>query len=73
MNTNLAIDFNQLKLLINKCDIEEKTEIIKMLEKDTFPVRFRNLLNKIKTDALSMEEITAEVEKIRENNFCAKR
>ena len=52
--------------------IEEKTEIIRMLEKDTFPLRFDRFLNKIRTDDLTMEEITAEVETVREKRHCAK-
>ncbi|MCD6185323.1 MAG: hypothetical protein J7K84_05965 [Deltaproteobacteria bacterium] len=73
MNLNLAIDFNQLKLLITQCGIEEKTDIIQMLEKDTFPLRFDRFLNKIKTDDLTIEKITAEVETAREQRYNAKR
>jgi hypothetical protein len=40
MNFSLAIDFNQLKSLINQCGTEEKAEIIRMLEKDASPPRF---------------------------------
>ena len=61
MNFSIAIDFNQLKSLITQCGIEEKTEIIRMLEKDTFPLRFDRFLNKIRTDDLTMEEITKEM------------
>lgn len=68
MNLSLSIDFNQLKTLITQCGIEEKTEIVRMLEKDTFPARFNRLLKKIKTDELTLEEITAEVERVREKN-----
>ena len=35
MNLSLTIDFNQLKSLITQCGIEEKTQIVRMLEKDT--------------------------------------
>jgi hypothetical protein len=68
MNLSLSIDFNQLKTLIAQYGIEEKTEIARMLEKDTFPTRFNRLLKKIKTDELTLEEITAEVERVREKN-----
>lgn len=68
MNLSLSIDFNQLKTLIAQCGIEEKTELARMLEKDTFPARFNRLLKKIKTDELTLEEITAEVERVREKN-----
>lgn len=36
MSISLAINFNQLKSLITQCEIEEKTEIIRILEKETF-------------------------------------
>ncbi len=73
MNLSLAIDFNQLKSLITQCGIEEKTEIVRMLEKDTFPLRFKRLLSKIRTDDLTLEEITAQVETVREKRYSAKR
>ena len=72
MNLSLSIDFNQLKALITQCGIEEKTEIVRMLEKDTFPARFTRLLKNIKTDELTLEEITAEVETVREKRHHAK-
>ena len=73
MNPNLAIDFNQLKSIITQCEIKEKIEIIQMLEKDTFPQRFNQLLNKTKTDDLTLEDITAEVETVREKRYSAKK
>lgn len=73
MNFSLAINFNQLKTLIAQCGIEEKTEIVRMLEKDTFPHRLDKLLNKIKTEELTLEEITAETESVRETRYSAKR
>lgn len=73
MNLSLTIDFNQLKSLIAQCGVEEKTEIVRILEKDTFPLRFNQFLSKIKTDDLTLEEITAEVETVREQKYSAKR
>lgn len=72
MNISLTIDFNQLKSLITQCGLEEKTEIVRMLEKDTFPVRFQQLLSKLRTDDLTLEEITAEVESVREQRHRAR-
>ena len=69
MNLNLAIDFNQLKSLIAQCGVEEKTEIVQMLEKDTFSLRFHHLMNKIRRTDVSLEEITAEVEAVREKRY----
>ena len=73
MDLSLRIDFNQLKSLITQCGIEEKTEIIQMLENDTFPLRFTQLLSKVRTDELTLEEITAEVETVREKRCNAER
>ena len=73
MNLSLTIDFNQLKSLITQCGTEEKTEIVRMLEKDTFPLRFNQLLSKIRTDDLTLEEITAEVEAVRKERYSEKR
>ena len=73
MDLNLAIDFNQLKSLITQCGIEEKTEIIRMLEKDTFSLRFDSFMRKIRTDDLALEEITTEVEIVREKRSSGKR
>lgn len=73
MNLSLTIDFNQLKSLISQCGIEEKAEIVRILEKDTFPLRFKQLMSKIKTDDLTLEDITAEVEAIREVRHSEKR
>ncbi|QTA78382.1 Uncharacterized protein dnl_06040 [Desulfonema limicola] len=72
MPYSLSINFNQLKSLIIQCGIEEKVEIIHMLERDTFPLRFKRFLNKIKSDELSLEEITAEVEAVREKRYSGK-
>ena len=73
MNLNVAIDFNQLKSLIAQCGIEEKTEIVQMLEKDTFPLRFHRLMNNIRRTDVSPEEITAEVEAVREKRYRAEK
>lgn len=66
MSGNLSVDFEQVKSLVSQCDTEEKIELIRLLEKETFPQRFRRLLDRVRTDALTMEEITAEVEAVRQ-------
>lgn len=72
MSISLFIDFNQLKSMITQCGIEEKAELVRMLERDTFPLRFQQLLSKLKTDELTLDEITAEVESVREKRYRAK-
>lgn len=71
MSLSLAINFNQLKSLIIQCGIEEKAEIVQMLEKDTFSFRFNRLLKKIRTEDLALEDITSEVESVRERRYRA--
>ncbi|KAA3656248.1 MAG: hypothetical protein DWQ10_15840 [Calditrichaeota bacterium] len=73
MSATLSVDFNQLKSLVNQFDINQKIELIEILEKETFPLRFKNFLEKIKTDEIDLDEITAEVERIRANRYNAKK
>ena len=63
--------FLQVKSLIAQFDIDKKIELIELLEKETFPVRFKNLLNKFKTNEISLDEITREVEIVRGKRFSA--
>lgn len=65
MNLSIPINFAQLKTVIAQCDLNEKLELFGLLEKDTFPVRFKQFISQVKSDALSLEEITAEVEAVR--------
>ncbi len=38
MSVNLSLDFSQLKSLVSQCELEEKVELIHILEKETFSV-----------------------------------
>lgn len=69
MNISVSIDFSQLKTVVEQCDLNEKLELLHLLEKDTFPIRFRRFLDQVKTDELSLEDITAEVEAVRRARF----
>jgi hypothetical protein len=69
MSLNLSIDFNQLQFLIGQCSLEEKIELSRNLERETFPVRFNQILDRIKTDELTFEEITDEVKKVRQKRY----
>ncbi len=72
MSALLTLELEQLKSLVKQCAPEEKIELIKLLEEDTFKLRFQNLLEKTWTDEFSLEEITREVETVRENRYKAK-
>ncbi len=65
MKNNIAIDFEDLKSIVSRCNSEQKLELIEMLEADTFSIRFPKLLEKMRATELSLDEITAEVETVR--------
>jgi hypothetical protein len=71
MNISVAIDFSQLKTVVEQCNLDEKLELLELLEKETFSIRFKKFLSQIKTDELSLEEITAEVEAVRQARYHA--
>jgi hypothetical protein len=45
---------------------------LQILEKDTFSVRFKKFLESVKTDELTLEDITQEVEAVRQANYNGK-
>ncbi len=67
-----TIDFNQLKSLVNKVDTNKKIELINLLEKEIFPIRFKKYLKRIKTDEINMDTIISEVSEVRANRYNAK-
>lgn len=73
MSISVSIDFMQLKNAVAQCNAEEKMELLHLLEHETFPNRFKQFLEKVKTDELSLDEITAEVEAARQARFDARR
>jgi hypothetical protein len=69
MNPSTLLDFSQIKNIIAQCNVEEKLELLQILEKDTFSVRFNKFLDCVKTDELTLEDITQEVEAVRQANY----
>ncbi len=72
MNVSISIDFSQLKTVISQCNLEEKLELFQLLEQDTFSVRFKKFLNSVQTNELNLEDITNEVEAVRQANYHAR-
>ena len=70
---NIKLDFNQLLLLIKQCDIKQKLVIVKELEKDTYKSRFKKLLSELKNNNITPDEVTKEVEIVREKRYNAKK
>ncbi len=54
MNVSISIDFSQLKTVISQCNVQEKLELLQLLEKDIFSVRFNKFLSSLQTDELSL-------------------
>ena len=73
MDATLTVKFSQLKSLVSQIDINKKIELIKILEEDTFPVRFKNFLKKIETNEIDMDDITREVELVRKKRYDAQK
>jgi hypothetical protein len=46
MSISVSIDFMQLKNAIAQCDINEKLELLRLLENETFPTGLSNSWNK---------------------------
>jgi hypothetical protein len=69
MNPSTLLDFSQLKTIIAQCNLEEKLELLQFLEKNTFSIRFNKFLDSVKTDELTLEDITQEVEAVRQANY----
>ncbi|MBN2650658.1 MAG: hypothetical protein JXR50_13020 [Prolixibacteraceae bacterium] len=66
---NIEIDKNQFIGIINRLDDSDKLEIFNELKKSLFLKRFNNLLQSTKTDGLTMDEITKEVDLVRKSRY----
>jgi hypothetical protein len=44
-NVSISIDFYQLKNIVEQCDLDQKLELLKLLEEENFAVRFKKSLN----------------------------
>lgn len=66
---NLELDKNQFFRIIKKLDDSDKLEIFNELKKSLFLKRFNKLLKSTKTNELTLEEITNEVESVRKQRY----
>jgi len=69
MTIMLNLNLEQLVSLIDQCSLEEKILLIRRLETETFETRFKRLLARLRTDELSLPEITQEVESVRQERY----
>lgn len=73
MRRTANMNFEDIKAVINKLPVDKKLEVVDMLEEELFNGRFRNLLkdfrNSAKEKSISFEEITKEVEEVRQRQY----
>ncbi|HDR51083.1 MAG TPA: hypothetical protein ENN90_05590 [Mariniphaga anaerophila] len=67
----VSIELNKSQFLkvINQLDDNDKFELYNELKKSLFLKRFNKLLKSTKTDELTMEDITNEVESVRKQRY----
>jgi hypothetical protein len=66
---SIELDKSQFLKILNKLDDKDKLEIYNELKKSLFIKRFNKLLKSTKCDELSLEEITMEVESVRQKRY----
>lgn len=66
---NVEVDKSQIYNLINQLNPSDKIEILNNLQQSTFVKRFEALLDSLRTDDLTYEEITKEVEEVRQERY----
>ena len=66
---SIELNKDQFIKIISKLDEKDKFEIFNELKKSLFLKRFNNLLKSTKTNELSMDEITKEVESVRKQQY----
>ncbi|MDP2889814.1 MAG: hypothetical protein Q8P34_12750, partial [Bacteroidota bacterium] len=64
---SIELDKSQFIRILNKLDDNDKLEIYNELKKSLFLKRFNKLLKSTKSNELTLEEITKEVESVRRN------
>ena len=69
----ISLSYDQLLNLIKQLPIKEKVELSKELAKETIDTRLSRLLNSFKTDELSFDTITEEVEKVRTDLYAKRK
>jgi hypothetical protein len=66
---NIELDKSQFLRIINQLDDNDKFELFNELKKSLFLKRFNKLLSSTKTDELTIDEITNEVESVRKQRY----
>ena len=71
-NYQLSLNFEQILNLVKQLPSSDKIRLSKELEKETLNNQLTQLLESFKTDELSFETITEEVEQVRAEIYARK-
>jgi hypothetical protein len=66
---SLQLNKNQFLSIINSLNDNDKMEIYNEIKKSIFLKRFNQLLKTLRTNDLTIDEITKEVESVREERY----
>lgn len=69
MEANIKLSFSQILKLVRNLPGEQKIKISRELEKETIGSKLTELLTAFRTDKLSMNDITEEVEQVRQDLY----
>jgi len=69
MEADVKLSFSEILELVRRLPGEQKIELSRELEKESIESKLTELLNAFKTDELSLDEITAEVEDVRQKRY----
>jgi len=70
---NIELPFNEILKVIDGLAFSRKVQILEKLEKETFKNRFYGLVDGLKDNTLSMDDITKEVETVRATRYARKK
>jgi predicted patatin/cPLA2 family phospholipase len=66
---NIQLDKSQIISIISQMSDNDKADLLKKLQESTWLKRFEKLLGSLQTDELSLDDITKEVEDVRQKRF----
>ncbi|RED94611.1 hypothetical protein C7460_1206 [Marinoscillum furvescens DSM 4134] len=69
MEANMNLSFSQILELVRNLPGEQKIKISQELERETISSKLTELLTAFRTDKLTMDEITEEVEEVRQDLY----
>jgi hypothetical protein len=66
---NFKIDFDQLLLIIKKCNLKQKVAIVDSIKNETHKKRFDKLMAELKNNDLTPNDINREVDLVRQKRY----